>query len=208
MRVALKHKKKEVRRHQGNTAGLVFTLFLALFCSIALYLPCDPCLIRPSKEVATIIEQSAKREEISPSLIEAVILTESKFDEKAVSHVGAVGLMQLMPETAKWISDESGLPMDKLEQAEQNIPLGAWYLSYLLEKYKNNEVLALAAYNAGRGNVDEWMEKEGWKDDFSEINRIPFPETREFVKSVVSARDRLESERQEQEKDRVNGRSK
>ena len=66
--------------------------------------------------------------------------------------------------------------------------------SLLLKKYHNNEFLALAAYNAGRGNVDEWIEELGWKEDFSSIEGIPFPETREFVKSVVAARDRLEEE--------------
>ena len=89
----------------------------------------------------------------------------------------------------------SGLPSDNLESPEQNIPLGAWYLNYLLKKYKNNEIFALAAYNAGRGNVDEWIEKNKWTETFSEVEKIPFPETREFVKSVVSNRNRLEEEK-------------
>lgn len=136
-------------------------------------------------------------ENISPSLLEAVIRTESKFDEKAISHVGAVGMMQLMPDTAAWISETSGLPSDNLESPEQNIPLGAWYLNFLLKKYHNNEVLALAAYNAGRGNVDEWIEKKGWPEGFNDIDQIPFPETREFVKSVVHTEAWLEEERKD-----------
>ena len=100
-----------------------------------------------------------------------------------------------MPDTAHWISEQSGLPSDNLASPEQNIPLGAWYLNYLLEEYHNNEVFALAAYNAGRGNVDEWIEKNHWPEGFSDMDKIPFPETREFVKSVVSARDRLEAEK-------------
>lgn len=148
-------------------------------------------LQRPNAQVAAIIRDSAQSEGISPQLLEAVTLTESKFDETAVSHVGAVGMMQLMPDTAQWISEESGLPADQLDKPGQNIPLGAWYLNYLLKKYENNEVLALAAYNAGRGNVDQWIREKGWKTDFHDINAIPFPETREFVKSVITARDRL-----------------
>lgn len=148
-------------------------------------------LQRPNAQVAAIIRDSAQSEGISPQLLEAVTLTESKFDETAVSHVGAVGMMQLMPDTAQWISEESGLPADQLDKPEQNIPLGAWYLDYLLKKYENNEILALAAYNAGRGNVDQWIREKGWKADFHDINAIPFPETREFVKSVITARDRL-----------------
>ena len=77
------------------------------------------------------------------------------------------------------------------EEPDQNIPLGAWYLNFLLKTYHNNEILALAAYNAGRGNVDEWIKENRWEEGFSDIERIPFPETREFVKSVVTARDRL-----------------
>lgn len=191
MRTALKHRKREVSRHQGNTGAMVFTLFLALLCILTLVIIRSNLLLRPDARVSRIIQVSAAEEKISPALLEAVILTESKFDEKAVSHVGAVGLMQLMPETAQWISEESGLPADELSQPEQNIPLGAWYINYLLKKYHNNEVLALAAYNAGRGNVDEWIQKEGWSEGFSNPDQIPFPETREFVKAVTSSRDRL-----------------
>ena len=195
MRIALKRRKKEVQRHQGNTGAMVFTLLLAIFCVIFLFTVDNIKLLRPSEQVSHIIIQCADEENISPSLLEAVILTESKFDEKAVSHVGAVGMMQLMPDTAHWISEESGLPSDNLASPDQNIPLGAWYLNYLLKKYHNNEVFALAAYNAGRGNVDEWIEKNKWPEGFTDMEKIPFPETREFVKSVVIARDRLEAEK-------------
>lgn len=195
MRIALKRRKKEVQRHQGNTGAMVFTLLLAIFCGIFLYTIDNIKLLRPTEQISHIIVQCAEEEHISPSLLEAVILTESKFDEKAVSHVGAVGMMQLMPDTAQWISEESGLPADNLASPDQNIPLGAWYLNYLLKKYHNNEVFALAAYNAGRGNVDEWIEKNKWPEGFSDVEKIPFPETREFVKSVVTARDRLEKEK-------------
>ena len=195
MRVALKRRKKEVQRHQGNTGAMVFTLLLAIFCGIFLYTIDNIKLLRPTEQVSHIIVQCAEEEHISPSLLEAVILTESKFDEKAVSHVGAVGMMQLMPDTAQWISEESGLPADNLASPDQNIPLGAWYLNYLLKKYHNNEVFALAAYNAGRGNVDEWIERNKWPEGFTDVEKIPFPETREFVKSVVTARDRLETEK-------------
>lgn len=195
MRIALKRKKREVHRHQGNTGAMVFTLLLAIWSGFMFYILSDVSFLRPNKAVSHIIAESAARAEISPSLLEAVILTESKFNEKAISHVGAVGMMQLMPDTAQWISEESGLPADHLEWPEENIPLGAWYLDYLLTEYHNNEVLALAAYNAGRGNVDSWMKDYQWKEDFSDMDKIPFPETREFVKTVVASRDRLEEER-------------
>ena len=192
MRTALKRKKREVHRHQGNTGAMLFTLLLAILCGLVLYILSDISFMRPSREISLLISESAKKEEISPALLEAVILTESKFDKKAVSHVGAIGMMQLMPDTAEWISEESGLPANRLERPEENIPLGAWYINYLLKEYHNNEVLALAAYN-----VDQWMKDYGWKEGFSDLNQIPFPETREFVKSVTASRDRLEEERME-----------
>lgn len=142
MRIALKRRKKEVQRHQGNTGAMVFTLLTALLCVLFLFLVDNIRFLKPSEQVSHIIVQCASEEQISPSLLEAVILTESKFNEKAVSHVGAVGMMQLMPDTAHWISEQSGLPSDNLASPEQNIPLGAWYLNYLLEEYHNNEVFA------------------------------------------------------------------
>lgn len=196
MRTSLKRKKREVRRHQGNMAAMVFTLLLSAFCVLMIFiLTFDPYFLRPNKAVSLLIQESAAQEDLSPYFLEAVILTESKFDKQAVSHVGAVGMMQLMPETAQWISEESGLPAESLSRPEENIPLGAWYLRYLLELYHNNEVLALAAYNAGRGNVDQWIEDYNWDEGFNRMNEIPFPETREFVKSVVTARDRLAEEK-------------
>ena len=102
--------------------------------------------------------------------------------------------MQLVPETAKWISEESGIPYGDLKKPEINIPLGAWYLRYLLDKYDGNLELALAAYNAGRGNVDEWIETKQWPRDFNDIQQIPFPETREFVKLVIQTKEELKEE--------------
>lgn len=157
----------------GKHRGFGVCPLLALLSMLVLWLIHNSAFLRPSVEVSILIEKSAEEQHVSPSLLQAVILTESKFDAKAVSHVGAVGMMQLMPETAEWISEESGLPADDLNRPDENIPLGAWYLNFLLKKYHNNEVLALAAYNAGRGNVDEWVEKYNWGEGFSKVDEIP-----------------------------------
>lgn len=189
----LKYKiiRVEFEPPREKTGAKVFVFLMAVLSLIFSYILCVSVFWRPSPAVQRIINESATREDISPHLIEAVMLTESKFNERAVSKAGAVGMMQLMPETAAWISEQSGLTAEKLEEPDQNIPLGAWYLNFLLKTYHNNEILALAAYNAGRGNVDEWIKENRWEEGFSDIERIPFPETREFVKSVVTARDRL-----------------
>ena len=163
----------------------------------------DSYLSRPAPEIRMIITEYAHKYRVQRHLVEAVMHAESKFDQKAVSHVGAVGMMQLMPKTAEWIAQEGELQYTDLKEPRQNIMLGTWYIDYLLKKYHNNEVLALAAYNAGRGNVDEWITEYGWKDDFTNIKEIPFPETREFVKLVVETRDRLDEEENTEEQEEV-----
>ena len=87
--------------------------------------------------------------------------------------------MQVMPDTAQWIADEMGMTdytPDKLSDVRTNIRLGTWYLAYLLKEYDGNQILALAAYNAGRGHVDSWVREYGWTKDFQEIEKIPFSE--------------------------------
>lgn len=142
-----------------------------------------------------LIARAAGDEEVSPALIHAIILQESNYQEKAQSNRGALGLMQLMPDTAHWIAEQND--MDDLDDAhlshpETNIRLGTWYIAYLLKNYEGNEVLALAAYNAGHGIVDEWMEEKGWGYDFADPSAIPYPETREYVQNVLKYQQQYE----------------
>lgn len=176
----------------------VFVLLLFLLSLCGLYegnrylLPAE--LYKPDRELLLLIEKNAARFGLSEELLQSVILVESKYDRLAVSRTGALGVMQLMPDTAEWISKESGLPAKDLRDSAQNVPLGAWYLDYLLAEYDGNLVLALAAYNGGRGNVDRWIEEYQWPADYAEIDSIPFPETREFVRNVLENRDRMVEE--------------
>ena len=115
-------------------------------------------------------------------------MAESKFKENAQSTPGAMGLMQLMPDTASWIREQKGetnVTDEEMREPGMNIDLGTWYLAYLLREFKGNKILALAAYNAGRGNVESWMEENHWDSTFSNIDKIPFAETREYVKKVL-----------------------
>lgn len=135
------------------------------------------------------VEESAEEFGVDSSLVAAVIKTESKFSKDVHSHRGAVGLMQLMPDTAEWIAQQMGdvgYSEENLHDPARNIRYGTWYLAYLEKEFGGNTVLALAAYNAGRGNVDDWIERYGWDPGFSDIDAIPYDETRHYVRSVLN----------------------
>lgn len=139
-----------------------------------------------------ILEYSSKNK-IDPFLVAAVIKNESGFDTEAVSHAGAVGLMQIMPETGEWIASQMGLDhfdMEALRRPEYNVRLGCWYLGELEYEFQRNWVLMMIAYNAGRGNTCAWMQENGWNYDFNRIEDIPYPDTREYVKKVLRDRDK------------------
>jgi soluble lytic murein transglycosylase len=139
-----------------------------------------------------IIRQQAEDKELDPSLIAAVIYAESRFRDQT-SHAGARGLMQLTPDTAQEIARRSGgtqFRQEDLATPQVNISYGSWYLQWLLHRYGDNEMLAVAAYNAGTGNVDRWIARDPGLD----ADEIPFPETRAYVGKVLGARRDYRSE--------------
>ena len=128
-----------------------------------------------------IIRGHARNYELDAALVAAVVYEESRFDAAARSRSGAIGLMQLLPSTAEGIALRTGgrrFRVDDLYDPEINVRYGAFYLRRLLRKYDDEE-LALAAYNAGQRNVDEWIADGG---------RIAFDETRAYVADVLELR--------------------
>ena len=126
---------------------------------------------------AQIVRGHARNYQLDPALLAAVIYAESKFHSDARSRSGAIGLMQLLPETAKGIAAHTGgtrFEVSDLTNPELNVRYGAWYLRHLIDKY-GDERTALAAYNAGQDNVDRWR---------AENRGIAFPETRHYVRRV------------------------
>jgi soluble lytic murein transglycosylase len=137
-----------------------------------------------------IIRQQAADKDIDAALIAAVIYEESRFRDQT-SHAGARGLMQITPATADFIARRTGgvrFEQSDLADPQINISYGAYYLRYLLDKYEGNERLAVAAYNAGHGNVDGWVAEAGGPDEFDHADDIPFPETRAYVENVMDRR--------------------
>jgi len=118
------------------------------------------------------------------------VCTESSFKSDAESHAGAMGLMQLMPDTAEWIAgkmDIDDFTSEMLEDEEVNISMGCWYLAYLIKRFDGNTVHALAAYNAGPGKVDEWLENDSYTVD-GQLTNIPYEETANYVVRVERAK--------------------
>jgi len=144
-----------------------------------------------------IIRQQASAKGLDPSLIAGVIYVESRFRDQT-SVAGAKGLMQILPSTADYIARKSGgtaFVQGDLASPQINIAYGSWYLRYLLAHYEGNELLALAAYNAGEGKVDGWYRDASARgEDFEAATHIPFPETRSYVGSVLDVRERYRRE--------------
>jgi soluble lytic murein transglycosylase len=137
-----------------------------------------------------IIRQQARDKDLDPALIAAVIYEESRFRDQT-SHAGARGLMQITPQTADAIAKHSGgvrFKQEDLADPQINISYGAYYLRLLIDHYGGNETLAIAAYNAGSGNVDRWVVDAGGADHFDRAEHIPFPETRAYVENVLQRR--------------------
>jgi len=134
-----------------------------------------------------IIRQQAADKGLEADLIAAIIYEESRFRDQT-SHAGARGLMQITPETAKFIARDSGgtrFTQRDLATPQINISYGAYYLRYLLGRYDGRTALAVAAYNAGETNVSRWVAEAGGQDDFDHSEDIPFAETRAYVENVL-----------------------
>jgi soluble lytic murein transglycosylase len=136
----------------------------------------------PLKYTATIREVSEEND-LEPAFVAGVIYTESRFRPHVESHSKAYGLMQLLPQSARFIQRKSGIKGD-YRDPEVNIRLGTWFLGYLDRQYKGDERLILAAYNSGEGSVDAWVSDEG----FDIAKDIPYKETRHYVNNALEAK--------------------
>jgi soluble lytic murein transglycosylase len=196
-------KAQRQRRRKVLRRRLMLLAFaLAAICILGVVIV-RPFADKAVKEIALplrhedIIRQQAHDKGLDPSLIAGVIYVESRFRDQT-SVAGAKGLMQILPSTADYIARKSGgtaFEQGDLATPQINIAYGSWYLRYLLEHYHGNELLAIAAYNAGEGKVDEWYRDASARgEDFEAATHIPFPETRSYVGSVLDVRARYRTE--------------
>ncbi len=135
----------------------------------------------------SIVSTYSKANNLEPFVVLAVINAESGFDSNAISSKNAIGLMQIRENTGLWVANQINIDRfskNELYNPETNIKIGCWYLSLLIKEFRNNSDLALAAYNAGSGNVNKWLKNGKLNYNHVYINKIPFKETREYVKKV------------------------
>ena len=180
----MKYKKALVR-----SAVIISILILSILTGLLFQIIWDH-VDRKShpQEYSEYVEQYAAEYGVPEAVVYAVIKTESGFSSGAVSEAGAVGLMQIMPDTFHWLLTMTRESLDSgmLYDPQTNIKYGTYYLSYLYLRYGSwDEVFA--AYNAGHGKVDEWLADEDYVDENGKLAEIPYPETRNYVKKVNKA---------------------
>lgn len=145
------------------------------------------------QKYAEQVEKYSSEFGVDEALIYAVIYTESGFREEVESSAGAIGLMQLMPSTFEWLQGHLAGDLlyttDDLKNPDINIRYGTYLISYLLDRYSGDTGTALAAYNAGVANVDNWLEDSSYSADGVTLSTIPYSETDRYVKRIEDAYD-------------------
>jgi soluble lytic murein transglycosylase len=147
----------------------------------------DDLEIRFPLDYQRLVKQEAKNNDIDPAWIFAIMRQESMFDKNAHSPVGALGLMQLMPPTARLVARKVGMKKPSksiILQPSTNIRLGSRYLKMLSDQFRGHHILAIPGYNAGPHRAQTWMKRSAPVDIW--IESIPFDETRLYVKRVLS----------------------
>jgi soluble lytic murein transglycosylase len=182
-------KGKQKNKVRGALIALIImAAAVALFVAVVFF-DLRPGVSRYPLEYAELIEEYSAEYGLDPYFVSAVIHTESGFDPQAASGVGALGLMQIMPETGEWIAGKLGVEdysKQMLYDPETNIRFGCWYLGFLSERFGSNLQLVMAGYNAGHNRVAEWVGDPNISDGESLVN-IPFKETDDYIKKVERA---------------------
>lgn len=132
------------------------------------------------------VSEYSKDYNVDPMLVMAVMKSESNFNDNAHSKKNAKGLMQITDSTGSWIAQQLGVTdftPEMLMDPKTNIEFACWYLDNLQEEF-HDETLVIAAYNAGRGNVQKWLKNNEYSSDGKELSYIPFPETDKYVNKV------------------------
>lgn len=174
---------------KNKTLIIVGVILFLIFLIFVIFKPQNWILKKLYKlDYGEYVYKYAEENDVDPYLIFAIIKAESNFSRNIESSSGAIGLMQLMESTAVEKANEIGeevVVKEALFNPEINIKIGISYYAYLIKHYKGNEHLALAAYNAGIGNVDRWIKEGTIKEDGSDLENIPYKETNNYVRKIL-----------------------
>ncbi len=164
----------------------IMSVILALFLITLTFGWCkifiEKKYVYPLKYQDVIFEYS-NRYELDKTLVFAVVKVESGFNSKAVSSAGAVGLMQLTPDTAEYIAKKLKVEKYDLTDADTNVWFGCYYLDYLYQRF-NSMNTVICAYNGGEGNVTKWLSNKEYSNDGKTLYNIPFKETQEYLEKI------------------------
>ncbi len=182
----MKHKKAIVR-----SIVIVSIILLSVICGFIFQTILDKVdRVNYPQKYSEYVEKYSYEYGIPEYVVYSVMKVESNFDSGAVSADGAVGLMQMMPDTFNWLTSlrQENLDSAMLHDPETNIKYGSYYLSYLYVRYGSWQEV-YAAYNAGQGAIDKWLQDESLTDQNGKLVKIPFDETEEYVKKIEKANE-------------------
>lgn len=182
-----------MKRRKSKKWPAVFAL-LILFVLAGLLIYFEYPEIYMPLQYQQIVREQAKKHHIDEALVYAVIYCESGFDSDAVSHAGACGLMQVMPQTAQELAGRYHIQyemLDDLFNPNINIALGCSFLSELINHFRELPT-AIAAYNAGRARVKGWLAEPKYSSDGRTLREIPYEETKNYVRKVLAAYEKYQ----------------
>ena len=184
-----KIKRLKERNLKRRKVFIVTIIIAILILGTIIFKPQNYVLRKIYKlEYSEYVYKYSEQNNLDPYLVFSIIKNESKFNRNIESQSGAIGLMQLMEETAIEMANEIGqevVTKEALYNPDTNIKIGTKYFAYLLKHYKENTGLAIAAYNAGMGNVDSWIKNGIIKEDGSDLENIPYKETNNHVRKIL-----------------------
>ena len=181
------------RRQRRRTLLAIFASALIVLIALgawALFGRGRMDLSRYPMTYAPEIRAAAAEFSLDPAYVASVVLAESSFDAEAVSSVGAIGLMQIMPATGEWIAgklEDEPFDVQRLYQPEVNLRYGCWYLRFLLDRYDEDMYTASTAYHQGQGRVDQWLEDPEYSEDGRTLTAISSAVTDTYVNRIMES---------------------
>jgi len=173
------------KRKKGTIVLILVVVALVIVIALLAFGILQKFFTYPVKYVDEI-RAASEEFDVDAPLIASIIMAESSYDPKAVSYAGATGLMQIMPETGKWICDKLGIEYndDMLTAPADSIRMGTWYLRYLMDMFDGDVTNVLAAYNIGQGNVSKWLKDPSVSSDGKTLENIPSDGVKTYINRI------------------------